>query len=457
MDKIFSLVDAAQPAPALAQHDGTNAYIMPPWADSYETWTYPDTQQTMFEDWIASAVTPPSTAIASPDMGQNVLLAAATSAPHFSFGAYSAAPSLSPPSSALSAGSSPLIANDLALSIASTLQATSAAATPAASVSPQQQTRMFPGVLTVADYAAALFPEIAAGLSSSLASPEAALEPVAAPKRSASLASLQLPSTAAPDAVDWTADISSLFSGSPAAAAATRADFEPPKAAASAAPVRAIKKATKPRSKPKPKAAKPSDHHEASAAAAVSAAPEFDASVDLDGLSVEEQRKRRDTEFLASLPPQLALKRRRTSNSKQKEKILAELMGDSCAQQSDDAAASCDFAEEEASPEPSAAADAMAAEPIDEAEEENDAHCQSLDAAALKRKKNTDAARRSRMRKILRIETLESRVSELETENSKLSQLVADMESERAVMAQRMEEYERRLAAQAATSPSFAL
>ncbi|KAJ2514127.1 hypothetical protein GGI11_004187 [Coemansia sp. RSA 2049] len=452
MDKIFSLVDAAQPAPALSQHDGTNAYIMPPWADSYETWTYPDTQQTMFEDWIASAVTPPSTAIASPDMGQNALLAAATSAPHFSFSAYSAAPSLSPPSSALSAGSSPLIANDLALSIASTLQATSAAATPAASVSPQQQTRMFPGVLTVADYAAALFPEIAAGLSSSLASPEAALEPVAAPKRSASLASLQLPSTAAPDAVDWTADISSLFSGSPATATATRADFvEPPKTAA--APVRAIKKATKPKSKPKSKAAKPSDHHAASAAAAAS---EFDASVDLDGLSVEEQRKRRDTEFLASLPPQLALKRRRTSNSKQKEKILAELMGDSCAQQSDDAATSCDFAEEDASPE-SAAADAMAAEPIDEAEEENDAHCQSLDAAALKRKKNTDAARRSRMRKILRIETLESRVSELETENSKLSQLVADMESERAVMAQRMEEYERRLAAQAATSPSFAL
>ncbi|KAJ2660783.1 hypothetical protein IWW48_002766 [Coemansia sp. RSA 1200] len=455
MDKIFSLVDAAQPAPALAQHDGTNAYIMPPWADSYETWAYPDTQQTMFEDWIASAVTPPSTAIASPDMGQNALLAA-TSAPHFSFGAYSAAPSLSPPSSALSAGSSPLIANDLALSIASTLQATSVAATPAASVSPQQQTRMFPRGLTVADYAAALFPEIAAGLSSSLASPEAALEPVAAPKRSASLASLQLPSTAAPDAVDWTADISSLFSGSPAAATASRADIvEPPKTAA--APVCAIKKAAKPRSKPKPKAAKPGDHHAASAsAAAVAAASEFDASVDPDGLSVEEQRKRRDTEFLASLPPQLALKRRRTSSSKQKEKILAELMGDGSAQQSDDAAASCDFAEEEASPEPVAAADAMAAEPIEEAAEE-DAHSQSLDAAALKRKKNTDAARRSRMRKILRIETLESRVSELETENSKLSQLVADMESERAVMAQRMEEYERRLAAQAATSPSFVL
>ncbi|KAJ2793891.1 hypothetical protein H4R21_005717, partial [Coemansia helicoidea] len=78
---------------------------------------------------------------------------------------------------------------------------------------------------------------------------------------------------------------------------------------------------------------------------------------------------------------------------------------------------------------PAAAADFS--EPLDEPAADDE----PADAAALKRKKNTDAARRSRMRKILRIETLESRVSELEGENTRLSQLVAQLEAEKAAMA----------------------
>ncbi|KAJ1668206.1 hypothetical protein IW140_000490 [Coemansia sp. RSA 1813] len=413
MDTIFSIVSAAQSAPAFAQPDESHPYILPSFADNYEAWACPDTQLPIFEDWIASAATPPSTAIASPNMGQNVLFAT-SAAPQFSFATSSTMPSLSPPSSNLSAGSSPLLINDIALSLAST---TTAVTTPAA-MSPQQQSCMFSGGLTVADYAAALFPEIAVGLSSALASPTAA--PEMPPKRSASLASLQLPSTAAADAVDWTADISSLFGGvSPSSATELTAIKQKKAHVEASKAARAIKAATKPRaSKPKAKTVKVSEATE----------------TELDGLSAEEQRKRRDSEFLASLPQQLALKRRRTSNTKQKEKILAELMsGDGSGGES---------------PEPTedTCADMVA---------EGEADEQSLDAAALKRKKNTDAARRSRMRKILRIETLETRVSELETENSNLSQLVADMEAERAVMAQRMEEYERHLGAEAGTRPSF--
>ncbi|KAJ2758652.1 hypothetical protein IWQ57_006766 [Coemansia nantahalensis] len=141
------------------------------------------------------------------------------------------------------------------------------------------------------------------------------------------------------------------------------------------------------------------------------------------GDDAEELRKRRDREFLASLPPQLALKRRRTSNNKQKEKILAELL---------QPAEACPAAARRptvAAAQPAAAADFS--EPLDEPAADDE----PADAAALKRKKNTDAARRSRMRKILRIETLESRVSELEGENTRLSQLVAQLEAEKAAMA----------------------
>ncbi|KAJ2847089.1 hypothetical protein GGI22_006076 [Coemansia erecta] len=281
-------------------------------------------------------------------------------------------------------------------------------------MSPQQQSFMLSGGLTVADYAAALFPEIAVSLSSVLTSP--APEPAVTPRRSASLESLQLP---------FGTDISRLFSSASSPSELTTGEQNKP---AMAPKGRVIKTVTKPKAKPRARAATKVSNPSSNGAAYSGA--------DVDGLSVEEQRKRRDTEFLASLPQQLALKRRRTSNTKQKERILAELMGEKPGSESQTPELDVDVCD------------------VVVAEVDADEH--SLDAvAALKRKKNTDAARRSRMRKILRIETLETRVSELETENSNLSQLVADMEAERAVMAQRMEEYERHLGAQAGTKPSF--
>jgi len=53
------------------------------------------------------------------------------------------------------------------------------------------------------------------------------------------------------------------------------------------------------------------------------------------------------------------------------------------------------------------------------------------DELALKRAKNTDAARRSRMRKLQKMESLEQRVAELEAENAKLQTKVAVLESEK--------------------------
>ncbi|KAJ1968264.1 hypothetical protein IWQ62_001351 [Dispira parvispora] len=104
----------------------------------------------------------------------------------------------------------------------------------------------------------------------------------------------------------------------------------------------------------------------------------------------EETIRKRQSDFLSSLPPEIALKRRRTSSSKRKAK-LAETLASSA--------------------ETKPAAD---------------------DPVALKRQKNTDAARRSRMRKMLRIDTLESRVVELETENNSLLTKVAVLEAEKA-------------------------
>ncbi|ORZ08892.1 hypothetical protein BCR42DRAFT_396450 [Absidia repens] len=54
-----------------------------------------------------------------------------------------------------------------------------------------------------------------------------------------------------------------------------------------------------------------------------------------------------------------------------------------------------------------------------------------LDPLALKRQKNTDAARRSRQRKVMKMEGLESRVNELEKDNQQLLLKVAVAESER--------------------------
>ncbi|CAO3600697.1 unnamed protein product [Absidia cylindrospora] len=54
-----------------------------------------------------------------------------------------------------------------------------------------------------------------------------------------------------------------------------------------------------------------------------------------------------------------------------------------------------------------------------------------LDPLALKRQKNTDAARRSRQRKLMKMEGLESRVNELEKDNQQLLLKVAVAENER--------------------------
>ncbi|KAI8364736.1 uncharacterized protein BYT42DRAFT_506127 [Radiomyces spectabilis] len=54
------------------------------------------------------------------------------------------------------------------------------------------------------------------------------------------------------------------------------------------------------------------------------------------------------------------------------------------------------------------------------------------DDIALKRQKNTDAARRSRLKKVKKMEALEERVSELEGEKSGLVTRIAVLESEKA-------------------------
>jgi hypothetical protein len=58
---------------------------------------------------------------------------------------------------------------------------------------------------------------------------------------------------------------------------------------------------------------------------------------------------------------------------------------------------------------------------------------EELDEAALKRKRNTEAARRSRQRKLQRMETFETRVKELEAENAGLTVRVAVLENEKNI------------------------
>lgn len=53
------------------------------------------------------------------------------------------------------------------------------------------------------------------------------------------------------------------------------------------------------------------------------------------------------------------------------------------------------------------------------------------DEIALKRQKNTDAARRSRLKKLVKMEQLESRVSDLESDNHRLTTRIAVLESEK--------------------------
>ncbi|KAI8368970.1 hypothetical protein BD560DRAFT_398237 [Blakeslea trispora] len=56
------------------------------------------------------------------------------------------------------------------------------------------------------------------------------------------------------------------------------------------------------------------------------------------------------------------------------------------------------------------------------------------DEAAQKRQKNTDAARRSRLKKIIKMETLEKQVTELESDNARLTTRVAVLESEKSAL-----------------------
>ncbi|CAO3611680.1 unnamed protein product [Cunninghamella blakesleeana] len=76
-----------------------------------------------------------------------------------------------------------------------------------------------------------------------------------------------------------------------------------------------------------------------------------------------------------------------------------------------------------------------------------------LDPITLKRQKNTDAARRSRLRKVLKMESLERRVSELERNNDQLRLQIIISETERdnaklkeAQQRERVEKLEEQLA-----------
>ncbi|KAF9125588.1 hypothetical protein BGW39_007294 [Mortierella sp. 14UC] len=77
-----------------------------------------------------------------------------------------------------------------------------------------------------------------------------------------------------------------------------------------------------------------------------------------------------------------------------------------------------------------------------------------MDETALKRAKNTDAARRSRHKKLVKMEGLEQRVAELEVENSMFETKLNEVELERSLLADkdqmqqaRIQELERMLSA----------
>ncbi|KAI8363800.1 hypothetical protein EDC96DRAFT_511779 [Choanephora cucurbitarum] len=67
------------------------------------------------------------------------------------------------------------------------------------------------------------------------------------------------------------------------------------------------------------------------------------------------------------------------------------------------------------------------------------------DEAAQKRQKNTDAARRSRLKKIIKMETLEKQVTELESDNARLTTRVAVLESEKSALVSKDKGLEERI------------
>lgn len=68
-----------------------------------------------------------------------------------------------------------------------------------------------------------------------------------------------------------------------------------------------------------------------------------------------------------------------------------------------------------------------------------------LDEASVKRQKNTDAARRSRLKKVMRMETLETRVADLERLNSQLLLRSAVLDSEKSGLEAKAIAYEQRI------------
>ncbi|KAI8984417.1 hypothetical protein BDF20DRAFT_816659 [Mycotypha africana] len=69
----------------------------------------------------------------------------------------------------------------------------------------------------------------------------------------------------------------------------------------------------------------------------------------------------------------------------------------------------------------------------------------SLDEAAIKRQKNTDAARRSRLRKVQKMEALENKVAELEKINAGLLMRVAVLDSEKTNLKAKESSFESRI------------
>ncbi|CEG84340.1 hypothetical protein RMATCC62417_18157 [Rhizopus microsporus] len=68
-----------------------------------------------------------------------------------------------------------------------------------------------------------------------------------------------------------------------------------------------------------------------------------------------------------------------------------------------------------------------------------------VDEDILKRRKNTDAARRSRLKKLLKVDQLETRVATLQAENAKLILNNAVLESEKKSLYAKEAEYKKRI------------
>ncbi|PVV01868.1 hypothetical protein BB560_003699 [Smittium megazygosporum] len=112
---------------------------------------------------------------------------------------------------------------------------------------------------------------------------------------------------------------------------------------------------------------------------------------------VTEIKQKYDNDFLSSLPPELALKRKRARSAKQT--ALIQKLLDSTNNPDSQSASSISLESQE---------------------------------GPVKRHRNTDAARRSRLRKALRMETLEQKVVVLQAENDSLREQIKDFVQQKA-------------------------